>query len=52
MTAGEKSLLIPVCVVMHLVALSWRFFFIALGAVVLIAAIALLPCEVVGNEDC
>lgn len=51
MTAGEKTLLVPVCLVLLVAALSWRFFFIALGAAVLIAYMIAAPCKAVDDED-
>nr|DAR35154.1 MAG TPA: hypothetical protein [Caudoviricetes sp.] len=51
MNMREKILLIPLCAVMLVVALSWRFWFIAIGFAVLIAAVVWLRPEEVANED-
>lgn len=51
MTANEKTVLIPVEVLLLVAALSWRMWFIVLGAVVLIAATVWLQPEE-GGEEC
>lgn len=45
MTLRERCLLLPLEVVLLVVALSWRFWFIALGAVLLVVATVLLCAE-------
>lgn len=51
MTANEKTLLILVEVLLLVAALSWRMWFIVLGAAVLIAATVWLRPEE-GGEEC
>lgn len=51
MTAGEKTLLIPACLVLLVAALSWRLFLIALAAAVLIVFMLLVPTGEVDGED-
>lgn len=51
MTTREKILLVPLCAVLLVVALSWRLWLIALGFAVAAAAVVWLETEegAVGN---
>lgn len=50
MTTREKILLVPLCAVLIVVALSWRLWLIALGFAVAVAAVVWLETE--EGADC
>ena len=50
MTTREKTLLVPLCAVLLVVALSWRLWLIALGFAVAAAAVVWLETE--EGADC
>lgn len=51
MTTREKILLVPLCAVLLVVALSWRLWLIALGFAVAAAAVAWLETEEGGDDE-
>lgn len=51
MTTRDKTLLVPLCAVLLVVALSWRLWLIALGFAVAAAAVAWLETEEGGDDE-
>ncbi|MDU2402082.1 hypothetical protein [Bifidobacterium scardovii] len=51
MTTRDKTLLVPLCAVLIVVALSWRLWLIALGFAVAVAAVAWLETEEGGDDE-
>ncbi|KFI84470.1 hypothetical protein BREU_1245 [Bifidobacterium reuteri DSM 23975] len=50
MTTGQKIVLLPLCLLLMVAALSWRLWLIALGFAVAVAAVVWLETE--EGTDC